>query len=260
MSRGLLAWPVEREPSWPVVIAWSMSSASPARHSPTMMRSGRMCIALRSRLRIVISPSPSRFGGRDSSVMTCSWRSWSSAASSIVTMRSPFGMNEDRTLSVVVLPEPVPPDTKTLSRASMQTRTKSNISGVAVPKPDQVVHRVRRRRELADGDDGADERERLDDRVDARAVGEARVDARARLVDPAAHRRDDPVDDAQDVLVVEERRVDAQDLAAALDVDVVGAVDHHLGDGLVVEERLDRAEARDVVDQLLDQPLALQRG
>ena len=49
-------------------------------------------------------------------------------------MRSPSGMNEDSTLSVVVLPEPVPPDTKTLSRASMQARTKSNISGVAVPK------------------------------------------------------------------------------------------------------------------------------
>ena len=39
------------------------------------------------------------------------------------------------TLSVVVLPEPVPPETKTLSRASMQARRKSNISAVAVPKP-----------------------------------------------------------------------------------------------------------------------------
>ena len=39
------------------------------------------------------------------------------------------------TLSVVVLPEPVPPDTKTLSRASTQARRKSNISLLAVPKP-----------------------------------------------------------------------------------------------------------------------------
>ena len=29
MSLGVLAWPVDSEPSWPVVIAWSMSSASP---------------------------------------------------------------------------------------------------------------------------------------------------------------------------------------------------------------------------------------
>ena len=62
MSRGVFAWPVDSEPSWPVVMAWSMSSASPERHSPTMIRSGRMCIALRSRSRIVISPWPSMFG------------------------------------------------------------------------------------------------------------------------------------------------------------------------------------------------------
>ena len=28
MSRGVLAWPVDIEPSWPVFMAWSMSSAS----------------------------------------------------------------------------------------------------------------------------------------------------------------------------------------------------------------------------------------
>ena len=63
MSRGVLAWPVESEPSCPVVIAWIMSSASPARHSPTTMRSGRMCSALRRRSRMVISPWPSRLRG-----------------------------------------------------------------------------------------------------------------------------------------------------------------------------------------------------
>jgi hypothetical protein len=41
-SRGELAWIVVIEPSWPVFIACSMSSASSPRHSPTTMRSGRM--------------------------------------------------------------------------------------------------------------------------------------------------------------------------------------------------------------------------
>ena len=41
-SRGVLAWMVLIEPSWPVFIACSMSSASSPRHSPRMMRSGRM--------------------------------------------------------------------------------------------------------------------------------------------------------------------------------------------------------------------------
>ena len=70
MSGGVFAWPVERDPSWPTVIAWIMSRASPPRHSPTTIRSGRMCRALRNRSRVVISPWPSRFGGRDSSVTT----------------------------------------------------------------------------------------------------------------------------------------------------------------------------------------------
>ena len=41
-SRGVLAWTVVSEPSWPVFMACSMSSASPPRTSPTTMRSGRM--------------------------------------------------------------------------------------------------------------------------------------------------------------------------------------------------------------------------
>ena len=133
MSRGELAWPVDIEPSWPVFMAWSMSSASPERHSPTMIRSGRMRRALRTSSRIGMAPLPSMLGGRDSSVTTCSWRSCSSAASSIVTIRSSFGMNDERTLRVVVLPEPVPPDTKMFNRASTHARRKSNMSAVAVP-------------------------------------------------------------------------------------------------------------------------------
>ena len=44
--------------------------------------------------------------------------------------------------------------------------------------------------------------ERRDDGVDARAVGEARVDHRRRLVDAPAEGRDDALDDAHHVLVV----------------------------------------------------------
>ena len=62
-SRGELACSVDREPSWPVFIACIMSSASPPRTSPTMMRSGRMRSALRSRSRVRTSPLPSMFGG-----------------------------------------------------------------------------------------------------------------------------------------------------------------------------------------------------
>ena len=260
MSAGVFAWPVESEPSWPVVIAWSMSSASPERHSPTMIRSGRMCRALRSRSRIVISPWPSRFGGRASSLTTCAWRSCSSAASSIVTIRSSSGMNDDRTLRVGGLAR---------AGAARDEDVEAGLDAGAQelehlrrrrPERDQVVDRDRLGRELPDGDDRPDQRQRLDDRVDARAVGQPRVDARARCVDPPTERGDDPVDDPEDVLVVQEVVVDAVDLARPLDVEVARAVDHDLGDRLVEEERIERPEAADLADQLVDQALAFVMG
>ena len=119
-SRGELECTVESEPSWPVFIAWSMSSASAPRTSPTMIRSGRMRSEFRTRSRIGMWPSPSMFGGRASSRSTCRWWSESSAASSIVTMRSLFGIDAESAFSSVVLPEPVPPEISMLHWASMQ--------------------------------------------------------------------------------------------------------------------------------------------
>jgi hypothetical protein len=62
------------------------------------------------------------------------------------------------------------------------------------------------------------------------------------------------------VLVVQEAPVDAHDLPGTLDVDVVGTVDHDLGDGLVAKERLDRPESREVVGHLLDEARAFVPG
>jgi hypothetical protein len=50
---ALLAWIVVIEPLWPVFIACTMSSASPPRHSPTTMRSGRIRRAFLTKSRIV---------------------------------------------------------------------------------------------------------------------------------------------------------------------------------------------------------------
>ena len=61
-SRGVFAWMVVKLPSWPVFMAWSMSSASSPRTSPTTMRSGRIRRALITRCRAVTAPLPSMFG------------------------------------------------------------------------------------------------------------------------------------------------------------------------------------------------------
>ncbi|MNM80134.1 hypothetical protein D3C81_920850 [compost metagenome] len=133
VSRGLLACAVVNEPSWPVFIACSMSSASPPRHSPTTMRSGRMRRAFFTRSRMVIWPLPSMFGGRASSATRLGWTRRNSAASSMVTTRSLSGMKLDRMLSSVVLPEPVPPLTTMFRRSLTAMIRNSSIGGFSEP-------------------------------------------------------------------------------------------------------------------------------
>ena len=200
------------------------------------------------------------FGGRDSSVTTCSWRSWSSAASSIVTIRSSFGMNDERTLSVVVLPEPVPPDTKMFRRASTHARRNSNISGVEVPKRirSSVVNGLAANFRIVMTGPTSDSGGMI------ALTREPSVRRASTIGEDSSTRRpigrDDPVDDAHDVVVVLEDHVRELELARALDVDLARAVDHDLRDGVVTEERLQRPEADDLVGDLLEHAHALGAG
>ncbi len=52
----------------------------------------------------------------------------------MVTMRSSVGMNDEQTLSIVVLPVPVPPLISMLARARTQERMKAAASSLRVPK------------------------------------------------------------------------------------------------------------------------------
>ena len=122
---------------------------APRRRGTRRRRCGRAACAARcvTRSRMVTSPLPSMFGGRVSRRTTCSCCSCSSAASSMVTMRSSLGMNDDSTLSSVVLPVPVPPEMRMLSRASTQASQEVEPSaGVERADADQVVDRAAGRR------------------------------------------------------------------------------------------------------------------
>ncbi len=203
-SRALLAWTVVIEPSWPVFMAWSMSRASAARHSPTMMRSGRMRSAFLTRSRMVTWPEPSALGGRVSRVMTWGCWSWSSAESSMVMMRSPSGMNPDSTLRFVVLPVPVPPETRMLSLPlDRRLHGGDEVEGPGA-EVDQVLGGERVLGELPDGEHGAVDGQRRDDGVDPGAVGEAGVDHGRRLVDAPTDRRHDLLDHLPVLGVVDE--------------------------------------------------------
>ena len=217
----MFACTVVSEPSWPVFIACNMSRASGPRTSPTMMRSGRMRSELRTRSRIAISPSPSMFFGRASSRRTCRWFSRSSAASSIVTIRSASGIDVDSAFSSVVFPEPVPPEMRMFSSARTQRWRNSTVSVRQRPEPDHVVEVEPLLAELADRHERARERQRRHDRVDAAAVRQARVDHRRRLVDAAADLSDHLVDDPPQVRFVVEPHARLVEPALAFDPDVV---------------------------------------
>ena len=200
------------------------------------------------------------FCGRDSSRSTWRCESCSSAASSIVTTRSDSGMAEERALSRVVLPVPVPPEMTTLRRASTHAARNSTAALRERAEADHLVEVEPLGLELADRDERPRQRQRRDDHVDAAAVGEPRVDHRRRLVDAPADLGDHLVDDAPQVGVVGEPDGGVVQAALPLDPDLVGAVDHDLGDRVVGQQPLDRAVAEDVGRDLLRQRVALVAG
>src|SRR6266702_556311 len=228
-----------------------MSSAAPSRISPMMIRSGRMRSELRTRSRTVTWAVPSRLGGRDSSRSTCSWRSCSSAASSMVTIRSSVGTNDDSTFSVVVLPDPVPPPIAMFSRPRTQASSRSATSGLIVPKAIRSLtvngsaanlRIVSMEPSSATG--GTTAFTRLPSGSRASTIG----------LDSSTDPGNDLLDGAAQVSLVGERRRDGIDPAVALDVDLVEPVDHDLGDIGIAQVRLERTVAEDLVGDLLRDP------
>ena len=103
-------------------------------------------------------------------------------------------------------------------------------------------------------------RDRREHDVDARTVRQARVDHRRRIVEPAPEGGDNTIGDAADVLRVAEARARRVDHPCALVVDLARAVDHHLRDLGVVEQRLQRTQAQHLVHDFADDELALDAG
>ncbi len=206
---------------------------------------------------MVIAPLPSMFGGRDSSRTTWSCWSCSSTASSMVTIRSPSGMNDESTLSSVVLPVPVPPETITLSRASTQALSSSAISGESVPKPIRSstvngslanLRMVSVEPLKASGGMIALTREPSDRRASTSGEDSSIRRPTLETIRSMTRRR----------CSSEVNRAALQlEPAVPLDVDPLGAVDHDLGDTVVVEQPLQRPETQHVVGQLRGEPLPL---
>ncbi len=147
-----------------------------------------------------------------------------------------------------------------LRRPRTHASSTSAAGRVSVPIVTRSFDRERLLGELADRQGAPVECDGRQHRVHAAAVRQARIDHGARLVDAAAHPRHDAIDRPPQVLLVRELQVGLVEPAATLDEDRVGAVDHDLGDLRVAQERLERAVAQDVVDDLLADARAVARG
>ena len=152
-------------------------------------------------------------------------------------------MNADSALSVVVLPEPVPPLTARCSRAAHRAREEVAQRRRQRAVGDEVLGREAAAAEAADRERRAVERQRRHHHVHARAVGQPRVAQRLGLVDAAAERREDPLDRVAQLGLAGERARRSRSSRPSRSTHTgAGAVDHHLVDRGVGEQRLQRPE------------------
>src|SRR5688572_14808462 len=78
----------------------------------------------------------------------------------------------------------------------------------------------------------------------ARTVGKPCVDERTCEIDPPSQRRDEPLDEHEDLFGIREMDRGLLEPPLALDPDAPSAVDHHLGDALVAQQWRELAEAK----------------
>ena len=200
---------------------------------------------------------PSTFGGRVSRRTTCACCSCSSAASSIVTMRSRSEMNDDSTFSSVVLPAPVPPLTRMLSLASTQCRRNSSMFGASALKATRssACRRSAGKRRIessgpstASGGMIALTREPSGRR--ASTIGELSSMRRPTPLTMRSMTR-------SRCCIVLKRGRHLFELARALDEHLLVRIDQDVADRLVAEQRLQRSEAEDFVDDVAENRVAL---
>src|SRR5258708_15144806 len=77
------------------------------------------------------------------------------------------------------------------------------------------------------------------------------------FIPPPAYARNDALDDLHEVPVVFEGQAGQFQLAGALDVHLVEPVHQNVGDGVVLEQGLERAETEDLIEDFARQALAL---
>ena len=98
------------------------------------------------------------------------------------------------------------------------------------------------------------------DGVNTGAVGEPRVDHRRGLVDTPPDPGNDPLDDPHQMLVVGKADVGFFEQAGSLNIDVLSSVNEDIRDRRVVQERLERTEPEQLIEDFTNELLAFSHG
>ncbi len=122
---------------------------------------------------------------------------------------------------------------------------------------DESVHVEHALGEFSDRNQRPVDGDRPDRDVDARAVAQPRIDHGRGFIDTPSDRRDDPVDDAQEVRFILEMDLGLLQLPEAFDVAALVRVDENVGDRRVLQQRLKRAIARHLGDDLVRERVEL---
>ena len=166
-------------------------------------------------------------------------------------------MNADMALSIVVLPEPVPPEISTLRRdpttACSTSATCAGTLPISISRSMLIGTRANLRIDSSEpsiDSGGTTALTRLPSARRASTIGDDSSIA-------PADRRDDLLDDPQQMPLVLEADRRRLEHAVALDEHMVIAVDQDVGDRRILEQRLERPEAEQFVEHVADQLLAL---
>ena len=161
----------------------------------------------------------------------------------MVSRRSFSEMKADSALSIVVFPEPVPPEMIVVTRDFNRSRQDFGHRRAQRADIDQLCQIEGLLGEFTDRDQRAIDADWPHRHVDARTVLQARVAERMRFVDPPTDRGDDLVDDPQQMLLVLEAHRQRLKDAVTFDVNAFVAVDQNIVDAGILEQRLERARA-----------------
>src|SRR5262249_36164695 len=124
--------------------------------------------------------------------------------------------------------------------------------------PQKVIDRQQLDGKAPDRQYGSVQRQRRDDRVHARAVGQTRVDHGRGFVDAAADCRNDAIDDVEQMLIVVEAHFRAFELSPAFVLELpLRPIHQYVGYRGVGQQWLEGPVAHDLVFDPADDELAL---